>query len=619
MSYHTCDVPAGYCNDDLALCMCGYDSKFRYIPAPEGSPPWSPPVQWGRPMMGCQLGVDKDGAKLDWGRADLTYEDVYGPAGWCNNLENRRCGCAWDGNAWPCDGSIRFESVCANQCSGHGECHMGFCRCHANWYGQDCSRKRAGTDMEPGFLDEGPNNRSWLNPAVRMPPAALPTPATPTRPRPLIFVYDMPPEYNSRFLQYRFGGDNCVWRRFNEHNDSFAISSIYGIEMHMHEMMLQSDHRTFDPEEADFFYVPMYYTCYLWPIMGWADFPWWHAPTGHRPMHVHNMISEMHEWLSTKHPWWNRRGGRDHIWLTPHDEGACYMPTHVYNKSIILTHWGRMDADHTSGTAYGSDDYSIAAEPTFVAAGWKGMDWQEKRAGHPCYDPKKDLVIPDFKIPAHFRGSPLMGSPPLERDILLYFRGECPSRSAIGPHALGARQSYAHKLDWVAKHKIYIGTSDTIPGPYSEHLSRSKFCLVAPGDGFSPRLEDSILHGCVPMIVMDDVHAVFEGILDYASFSVRVRQAELQQVPEILGAISPDRLLMFQRNLARVWHRFAYGTGPVMRRTMAQVYAENAHNTPASNFSLADTPFRPLTHYPHANDAFSTILQWLHHRIDDTR
>jgi hypothetical protein len=45
-------------------------------------------------------------------------------------------------------------------------------------------------------------------------------------------------------------------------------------------------------------------------------------------------------------PWWNRRQGRDHIWLFSHDEGACWAPTEVYNTSIILTHWGRMDVNH---------------------------------------------------------------------------------------------------------------------------------------------------------------------------------------------------------------------------------------------------------------------------------
>lgn len=37
-------------------------------------------------------------------------------------------------------------------------------------------------------------------------------------------------------------------------------------------------HRTFDPNEADFFYVPVYASCYAHPIYGSADWPWWHAP-----------------------------------------------------------------------------------------------------------------------------------------------------------------------------------------------------------------------------------------------------------------------------------------------------------------------------------------------------
>ncbi len=35
-----------------------------------------------------------------------------------------------------------------------------------------------------------------------------------------------------------------------------------------------------------------------------------------------------------------------------HDEGACYMPSAIYNTSIVLTHWGRLDRNHTSNSAY---------------------------------------------------------------------------------------------------------------------------------------------------------------------------------------------------------------------------------------------------------------------------
>jgi hypothetical protein len=35
---------------------------------------------------------------------------------------------------------------------------------------------------------------------------------------------------------------------------------------------------TFDPEEADFFYMPLYVTCWIHPVFGHADFPLYHGP-----------------------------------------------------------------------------------------------------------------------------------------------------------------------------------------------------------------------------------------------------------------------------------------------------------------------------------------------------
>ena len=43
--------------------------------------------------------------------------------------------------------------------------------------------------------------------------------------------------------------------------------------------------RTFDPEEADYFYVPQYSTCFIYPIHGWADYPWFGPPGLGEPPH----------------------------------------------------------------------------------------------------------------------------------------------------------------------------------------------------------------------------------------------------------------------------------------------------------------------------------------------
>lgn len=39
-------------------------------------------------------------------------------------------------------------------------------------------------------------------------------------------------------------------------------------------------------------------------------------------MHAANMMLEAKRWIEMTHPAvWKRRGGRDHIWLVPNDEG----------------------------------------------------------------------------------------------------------------------------------------------------------------------------------------------------------------------------------------------------------------------------------------------------------
>ena len=55
-----------------------------------------------------------------------------------------------------------------------------------------------------------------------------------------------------------------------------------------------------------------------------------HAHAGPRPFAAANMMREAVRWINTTHPWFKRRGGRDHIWLMPHDEGACYAPKEIW-------------------------------------------------------------------------------------------------------------------------------------------------------------------------------------------------------------------------------------------------------------------------------------------------
>lgn len=120
--------------------------------------------------------------------------------------------------------------------AGHGTCYLGFCKCRQGWYGTDCSRQRKGLatnavadgskgggasaksgasansggdggggggggDSGGAFSGGAPAAEPWLDLVMAMPPAALDPPPQPTRKRPLIYIYDLPPAYNTRMLQ----------------------------------------------------------------------------------------------------------------------------------------------------------------------------------------------------------------------------------------------------------------------------------------------------------------------------------------------------------------------------------------------------------------------------------
>jgi hypothetical protein len=64
-------------------------------------------------------------------------------------LPATRCPCRLDGlGGGFCN--VPVQQTCVNQCSGHGECYSGYCRCYSGWYGHDCAMKKAGLPIEEG-------------------------------------------------------------------------------------------------------------------------------------------------------------------------------------------------------------------------------------------------------------------------------------------------------------------------------------------------------------------------------------------------------------------------------------------------------------------------------------
>lgn len=71
-----------------------------------------------------------------------------------------------------------------------------------------------------------------------------------------VYVYDLPGSYNAALVRESHERPPPI-------RDPLCDASFYSAEVSLHRFLLSSAVRTRDPEEADFFYVPIYTTCFL--------------------------------------------------------------------------------------------------------------------------------------------------------------------------------------------------------------------------------------------------------------------------------------------------------------------------------------------------------------------
>lgn len=109
-----------------------------------------------------------------------------------------------------------------------------------------------------------------------------------------MFVYELPSKYNEKLVK------KFPW----------CLVHMFAVEVYMHRFLLSSHVRTLNPEEADWFYTPVYPTCDLYsdglPL----------------PFNSPRMMRSAIQLISTKWAYWNRTEGADHFFVVPHDFAA---------------------------------------------------------------------------------------------------------------------------------------------------------------------------------------------------------------------------------------------------------------------------------------------------------
>lgn len=190
----------------------------------------------------------------------------------------------------------------------------------------------------------------------------------------------------------------------------------------------------------------------------------------------------------------------------------------------------------------------------------------------------QDLVIPPMFSPRKYASSPFFGAPERPRDILAFFKGDVRKNDKRKVYSRGIRQNltyYCERDNWWDKHRIWVGFDFPPVAPYNSSysyaLASSKFCFVLPGDGWSGRFEDSMMHGCIPVIIQDDVDISFESIMDVSLFTIRIAQADLERVPEILEAKTDVEVERMLEAVKKVWNRYWYGGYVPHKKAAAEI------------------------------------------------
>ncbi|KAI7997999.1 putative glucuronosyltransferase Os01g0926700 [Camellia lanceoleosa] len=591
---------AAHCDTTRAMCFCGKGTKYPNRPVAEAC------------GFKVNLPSEPEGPKMtDWTKPDLDniFTTNSSIPGWCNVNPaeayaskvrfKEECDCKYD-CLWGRFCEVPVLCTCINQCSGHGHCRGGFCQCDNGWYGIDCSI--------PSVLSVIRDWPQWLRPAqVDVPDSPqhvgnlLNLNAVVEKKRPLIYVYDLPPEFNSLLLEGRHFKFECINRIYDENNVTLWTDQLYGSQMAFYESILASSHRTLNGEEADFFFVPVLDSC----IITRAD----DAP--HLSMEEHmglrssltlEFYKKAYNHIVEQYHYWNRSSGRDHIWSFSWDEGACYAPKEIWN-SMMLVHWGNTNSKHNhSTTAYWADNWDRISS--------------DRRGNHPCFDPDKDLVLPAWKRPdVNAMNSKLWARPREKRKTLFYFNGNLgPAYEKGRPEAtysMGIRQKVAEEFGSSPNKEGKLGTQhaeDVIVTPlrsdnYHEDLASSVFCGVMPGDGWSGRMEDSILQGCIPVVIQDGIYLPYENMLNYESFAVRIHEDEIPDLIKILRGFNETEIEFRLVNVQKIWQRFLY-------RDSFLLEAER-QKTASGRVDDWATMFLQLVE----DDVVATIIQVLHYKL----
>lgn len=314
-----------------------------------------------------------------------------------------------------------------------------------------------------------------------------------------VYIYDLPSSFNMEWLK-----------------DGRCSNHLFAAEVAIHQRLLSSPVRTLEPVEADYFFMPVYVSCNFNTTTGFPSLG-----------HARSLLGSAVKLVSRKMPYWNRSKGRDHIFVATHDYGPCFhtmedlatsagIPIFLRN-SVILQTFGRTDK-HACQT-----NNSITIPP-FV---------------------QPRVVKPGFLPQLH------------HRDIWAFFRGKMeihPKNVSGRIYSRGVRSIIWQKFR--RDRRFFI--KRTRSHDYQLEIQRSVFCLCPLGWApWSPRIVESVIFGCIPVIIADKIALPYAHIINWSQISITIPEKDVGKLGKILDKVTKTNLSTIQENLWNVKYRQA--------------------------------------------------------------
>eukprot|EP00118_Oscarella_pearsei_P026681 m.310278 g.310278 ORF g.310278 m.310278 type:complete len:899 (+) comp50624_c0_seq1:79-2775(+) len=335
-----------------------------------------------------------------------------------------------------------------------------------------------------------------------------------------VYVYELPADFNAKQIDINDKDPPAIW-------DYDCTTNAFSAEYAIHQQLLDSEFRTRNAEEADFYYIPVYLSCYCINLNRDPEVSQRKAAQfGRRAL----------DYVRNHYPYFNHSLGRDHVWTFTTSAGAGIF-------------FGSNDEGTSTWEMIKNGIFFIQSGLLFDSA----------------FSPHKDIVIPSFLDPNEviaLYSVPFTDRP--TRAMLAHYSG-------LRFKSERAQKSSSMIVNYLVKKYSRVPRfriSATRTKTYYLDMMSALFCLCPQGQDEvgSRRVYESIILGCIPVLLGEDVELAFEDRIDYSKFVLRIHTEQLDHLHTILLNVKPEEVSNMQREMERSWTAISYNkkTGHVL-------------------------------------------------------